>query len=77
MKCSLKLLALGIGLLLSAFYRITDAADGKRNKVFNRSLNVSILVSYEPFVNFFLASNYFVRSLPGLPDNSNLKLHAG
>ncbi|CAB4387289.1 unnamed protein product [Rhizophagus irregularis] len=50
MKCSLKLLALGIGLLLSAFYRITDAAD---------------------------ASKYFVSSLPGLPDNSNLKLHAG
>lgn len=38
MKCSLKVLALGIGLLLSVFYRITEAADGKRNKVFNRRL---------------------------------------
>ncbi|GBC02449.1 hypothetical protein RclHR1_04630005 [Rhizophagus clarus] len=50
MKLSINVLALGIGLFFSAFYRITEAVD---------------------------ASEYFVSSLPGLPDNSNLKLHAG
>jgi len=50
MKCSLKVLALGIALLLSIFYRFTEAAG---------------------------ASDYFVKSLPGLPNNSNLKQHAG
>ncbi|RIA97852.1 serine carboxypeptidase [Glomus cerebriforme] len=50
MRCDLKVLALGIGLILSAVYRVTEAVD---------------------------PSDYFVKTLPGLPDNAGLKTHAG